>query len=224
MSFTKELKEASLDLWEASYYHSFVQEIGKGTLAKEKFKFYLLQDYLYLIEYAKVYAQGIVKADELEIMKKLAKIPDSILNNEMKIHRGYMKEFGIKESEIQNVKTALFNQAYSSNMLAIGANQDIVAIMTSLLPCNWTYLEYARRLKSDYKANLKDNFYLSWIEGYASKEFEESFNWFFPYLDEKARKMTKDQKENLITIFRQSIEFEYLFWDMSYKMEMSFNL
>ncbi len=224
MNFTDELKDTSKEIWESGYNHSFVQEIGKGTLSKERFKFYLMQDYKYLIEYAKVYAQGIVKANKLETMQKLSKILYDTLNHEMDIHRNYMKGFGIKENDIKNIKTSLFNKAYTSSMLAIGANQSIVEVITALLPCNWSYLEYARRLKSDYKENLKDNFYISWIEGYASKEFEESFNWFFDYLNGKSKSMNETQKGNLIDIFKKSLEFEYLFWDMSYKMEMGYKL
>ncbi|GAA3330289.1 hypothetical protein GCM10020331_082230 [Ectobacillus funiculus] len=45
-----------------SHQHPFVKGIGNGELELDKFQFYIIQDYLYLIEYAKVYALGVVKA------------------------------------------------------------------------------------------------------------------------------------------------------------------
>ena len=40
----------------------FVKGIQDGSLAKDKFKYYIMQDYLYLKEYAKVFAIGVAKA------------------------------------------------------------------------------------------------------------------------------------------------------------------
>ena len=58
MSFSETLKEKAGKVWEECYKHPFLQELGMGTLEKEKFKFYLIQDYQYLMEYAKVFAAG----------------------------------------------------------------------------------------------------------------------------------------------------------------------
>ena len=59
MSFSRGLKSKAEKVWEDGYNHPFVQEIGKGILDREKFKFYLLQDYLYLLQYAKVFATAV---------------------------------------------------------------------------------------------------------------------------------------------------------------------
>lgn len=64
MSFARSLKDRAGKVWEDGYNHPIVQELGKGTLDKEKFQFYLLQDYQYLLQYAKVFALAVVKADD----------------------------------------------------------------------------------------------------------------------------------------------------------------
>lgn len=74
MSFSRSLKEKAIKVWEDGYNHPFVQELGAGTLDKEKFKFYLLQDYLYLLEYAKVFAMAMVKADDEKMLSNLSSI------------------------------------------------------------------------------------------------------------------------------------------------------
>ncbi|HAL58508.1 MAG TPA: thiaminase II, partial [Sarcina sp.] len=69
---TQRLLDGSRDLWDAYLEHPFVQGIADGTLDREKFRFYMIQDYLYLIEYAKVFALGVAKAKDLESMRLFA--------------------------------------------------------------------------------------------------------------------------------------------------------
>ena len=50
MRFTEKLLKESMPIWEKYLEHPFIKEIGEGTLDKNKFKEYLVQDYLYLKE------------------------------------------------------------------------------------------------------------------------------------------------------------------------------
>ena len=222
MSFSRSLKEKAIKVWEDGYNHPFVQELGAGTLDKEKFKFYLLQDYLYLLEYAKVFAMAMVKADDEKMLSNLSSITKSIFVDEMEVHRIYMKEFGITEDEVANVKASLFNRTYTANMLATAQKGDLAETLATVFPCAWTYCDYGKRLKEQYKNNLEDNFYKSWIETYAGYEFEESFEWFYDAIDELVENKTDKEKRKIEEIFISSVEFEYMFWEMAYNKEMSY--
>ena len=222
MSFSRSLKEKAIKVWEDGYNHPFVQELGAGTLDKEKFKFYLLQDYLYLLEYAKVFAMAMVKADDEKMLSNLSSITKSIFVDEMEVHRTYMKEFGITEDEVANVKASLFNRTYTANMLATAQKGDLAETLATVFPCAWTYCDYGKRLKEQYKNNLEDNFYKSWIETYSGVEFEESFEWFYDALDELVANKSEAEKKVVEDIFSSSVEFEYMFWDMAYNKQMSY--
>lgn len=222
MSFAKQLKASVADLWEQGYTHPFVQELGQGILPKETFQFYLIQDYHYLFNYAKVFALATVKADEEQLMKKFTSIQHNILHEELSIHRSYMETFGISLQQAAATKQALFNRTYTANMLAIGQTGDLAEILATVFPCAWTYGDYAQRLKKDYPMLLANNFYLPWIEGYASEDYQQSYEWFFDTLDALCLSKTEIQRGKIQTIFQSSVEFEYLFWDMSYKQKMSF--
>ena len=222
MSFSKELKTKAAKVWEAGYNHPFVQELGTGTLDKEKFKFYLLQDYLYLLQYAKVFAIGAVKSDTEELMTRFSEIQYFTLAKEMSLHREYMAGFGITQEEMLSVRPSLYNSAYTANMLAMGQTGGLAEVLAAVFPCAWTYADYAKRLKEQYAGTLDNNFYKSWIETYASDEFADSFEWFFGALDDLVRGMTDTQRKKIEQIFVSSVEFEYLFWDMAYKQQMSY--
>ena len=220
MSFSRSLKEKAAKVWEDGYNHPFVQELGKGTLDKEKFKFYLLQDYLYLLQYAKVFAMATAKSDTEELMRNFTMIQYYILSGEMNVHREYMAGFGITEADVLAVRPSLYNRTYTANMLSLGLTGSLAEVLSSVFPCAWTYSDYGKRLKNQY--NVEDNFYRTWIENYASDKFAESFEWFYDALDNLVANMTDSQREKIADIFVSSVEFEYLFWDMAYKMQMSY--
>lgn len=222
MSFSRQLKQKAIKVWEDGYNHPFVQELGAGTLEKEKFKFYLLQDYLYLLEYAKVFAMALTKADDEKMLSNLSAITKATLVDEMKLHHLYMKEFGISDEEVKSVKASLFNRTYTANMLATALKGDLAETLATVFPCAWTYCDYGKRLKEQYKDNLENNFYKSWIETYSGSDFENSFEWFYDAIDELVENKTEKEKQKIEDIFISSVEFEYMFWEMAYNKQLSY--
>lgn len=221
MSFSRSLKERTKDVWEDCYNHPFVQKIGSGELEKDKFMFYLKQDYKYLLEYSKIFAMGVLKSPDEKTMQYFTNSQKSTLD-EMNLHRSYMESYGITLEEANNTIPSLFNKAYTSNMLAVGQTEGLAEFMAALLPCPLSYYDYACRLKEDFKDKLEGNYYRDWIQSYANPEFEESFEWFFSTMDRLCENKTEKELEHITNIFRSSVEFEYLFWDMSYKCQMSY--
>ena len=224
MSFSRNLKSSCEKIWEDGYNHPFVQELGKGILSKEKFKFYLLQDYIYLFEYAKIFALATVKSKNKKLITNFSKTQYEIINIELNIHKKYMRKFGISEKEINCAKPSLFNKAYTSSMISYGLTGNLAEILAAVFPCAWTYYDYATRLRKKYNNLLEKNFYKSWILNYSSEQFLDSFEWFYDTLDELVSNMTELQRKNIQEIFSSSIEFEYLFWDMSYKQQMGYKI
>ncbi|MCL2827183.1 MAG: thiaminase II [Oscillospiraceae bacterium] len=222
MSFSRDLKANAEKVWEDGYNHPFVQGLGAGTLDREKFKFYLLQDYLYLLQYAKVFAIAAVKSDTEEQMTGFTTSQYFILANEMNVHRAYMAEFGITEAEVAAVKPSLYNRTYTANMLSYGLTGGLAEVLAAVFPCAWTYADYGKRLKTQYADKLEENFYKTWIETYAGDEFSQSFEWFYDALDQLVANMSDAEREKITDIFISSVEFEYLFWDMAYKQQMSY--
>lgn len=216
MKFTSRLFTNAKPIWEKNHYHPFVQQLGEGTLDREKFIHYLKQDYVYLIEYSKLFALAVVKCDDLEMMGKFAKILDSTLNFEMDLHRQYASEFGITAEELEETKPAPVNIAYTSYMLNVAQRGSLAEIVACLLPCAWDYWEIGKLLRKQYGDNLSNNPYRKWIETYDSEDFGEGAKWLIEIMDQLAegkpeRELTILEKHFLITS-----KYEYLFWDMNY--------
>jgi thiaminase/transcriptional activator TenA len=164
-----------------------------------------------------VFALAAVKTNSEIMMTRLTKLQHSILTEEMELHRQYMAEFGVSLRQLPpEAKSSLFNRAYTANMLTSGLTGDLAEMLAGMLPCAWTYYDYATRLKERYADRLETNFYKSWIENYASLDFAESYEWFYEAIDDLTAHKTDAQKERVAEAFISSVEFENLFWDMSY--------
>lgn len=219
MKFTEQLREKVLPIWEKNHTHPFVQGIGNGTLAKEKFRFYMIQDYLYLIEYAKVFALGAVKARDLETMGRFSKLLDATLHEEMELHRQYAKRFDISTKELEEAKPSPITLAYTHYMLQVSQNGTLAELVASLLPCMWSYWEIGKILNEEPGAS-EHEFYGEWIRMYASDEFGKLANWCIDLMDQLADGKSDAELRHLEDIFLNTTRFEYMFWDMAYHEEM----
>lgn len=99
--FSDELRDASADIWDAAQTHPFLTGIGDGTLHPDRFRFYVRQDYLFLIDYGRLLALGCARAPRLELMERFADLTHSTLLTEMELHRGYAAEWGISREELE---------------------------------------------------------------------------------------------------------------------------
>ncbi len=104
MQVSQYLYQNAQSIWGDCISHPFVQGIGHGTLERDKFRFYIIQDYLFLLEYAKVFALGVVKAYDEAVMREFSNAIQDILNNEMSIHNHYIRELQIILENFKSLK------------------------------------------------------------------------------------------------------------------------
>ena len=102
MKLTERLYKSVEDIWMGYLEQPFVKELAEGTLDVEKFRFYMIQDYRYLLQYAKVFAFGVIKTEDPELMRRFAGMVHDVLDGEMNVHKTYMARLGITEEEVAN--------------------------------------------------------------------------------------------------------------------------
>ena len=143
MSFSAHVRKKTDAVWEAIFQHPYVQALGDGSLPERKFRYWLHQDYLYLKDYARVFAYGATKAPDLETMGWFAKLFDGIVNFEMDGHRRYAKSFGVDLDELERGEMAPTCRAYTRELLYTAAAGSLGELTASLLPCLAGYAETA---------------------------------------------------------------------------------
>ena len=65
MDVFERLRSAAADDWKSYVDHDFVRQLSAGTLPQAAFRIYLVQDYLFLIQFARAYALAAYKSHTL---------------------------------------------------------------------------------------------------------------------------------------------------------------
>lgn len=217
-SVSARLHDAAAPVWEACLRHPFVTGIGDGTLDMEKFRYFMLQDYLYLFDYARVFALGVVKARDPELIRVFAANVDAILGGEMKIHRAYMKRLDITEEQVFSIKPALANLSYTNYMLSVAQTGGPMEIVASILACSWSYAEIGQALAAIPGA-AEHPFYGEWIRGYASEEYAATNQALIELMDSLAADAGEEQLAYLTDVFVNCSRYELGFWDMAWDVQ-----
>ena len=217
-SVSTRLHDAAAPVWETCLRHPFVTGIGDGTLDMEKFRYFMLQDYLYLFDYARVFALGVVKARDPELMRVFAANVDAILGGEMKIHRAYMKRLDITEEQVFSIKPALANLSYTNYMLSVAQTGGPMEIVASILACSWSYAEIGQTLAAIPGA-AEHPFYGEWIRGYASEEYAATNQALIELMDSLAADAGEEQLAYLTDVFVNCSRYELGFWDMAWDVQ-----
>ena len=140
------LRQKVTGIWEAQHQHPFVRGIGDGTLGLERFQFWLRQDYVFLIEYARLLALATARSPDLETMTRFATLLKETVETEMNLHRAYAAEFGISHEQLEREPTAPTTRGYTDFLLRVAATGDFAELVAALLPCMWAFSEIGRRL------------------------------------------------------------------------------
>ncbi len=217
MSVCERFYKVAEEIWESYNDHPFIKGITDGTLEIEKFRHYMIQDYIYLLDYAKVFALGITKAGhDVATMQSFAKSIDVILNGEMTIHRAYMARLGITEEEVANAKMSIDNYSYVSYMIAQGSMGGVAEVYAAILSCAWSYEFIAKKIVEINPKSVDHEFYGEWVRGYSSDEYADGNVRIFAAVEKACEGLSDEHIEALCEMFRVCSVYEYNFWDMAY--------
>ncbi len=215
MKTSEKLLKAVEPIWESYYTHPFIKGIQDGSLSKEKFKYYMVQDYLYLLEYVKVFALGVQKGRDEKTMAFFANMLNLTLNGELEVHRGYLAELGVSADELYNAPVELDNLSYTSYMIAVGQNGTIADVLVAVAACAVSY-GYIGRYIAENGGDIKHEFYGGWIQAYSAKEYQDSENELLAMIDEACECISDKEYKHLEEVMINCSKYEYLFWDFAY--------
>ena len=215
MNTVEKLLAATKELWQAYNEHPFVLGIQNGTLDKDKFRYYIIQDYLYLEDYAKTFAVGVAKAKNLKMANLFAKYI-SVMNGELDVHNGYLARLGVTQAEIDSTPRSLDNLSYTSYMLRVAYEEGEAEILAAILSCAYSYEIIAKNIVKNNPASINDEFYGDWIKGYVSDGYAEENVILLEELNRLTETYTEKQIQHLVDIFVACSRYELAFWEMSW--------
>ena len=218
MGFITEIENQTLSIRQAILEHPFITGIGDGSLPVDRFKYYVIQDYVYLIDYSRALAVASARAIDLQDMSWFAGLLDETLNQEMALHRSYCEEFGISLQELESVEPALTTMSYTNFLLKTAYQGSFGELVASLLPCQWGYWEIGDHL---LKRGLPTSapLYAEWIKMYTSEEFTELAHQIREMADRIGCGAGFAEQAAMRQAYTNSVQLEHRFWDMAYGLE-----
>jgi len=206
--------------WRDYIRHPFLAALGNGTLAQPKFRNFLIQDYLFLIQYARAYMLAAYKHEDLGDMREAMRTASMLLDVEMPLHVSYCAGWGIGEPQMAAAPASLELLAYTRFVLERGAAGDVLDLTVALAPCIMGYAEIAEILAADPTTIWEGNPYRPWIEAYLGSEYRESVGKAIVMLDELGAKRGAEARyPALLRDFTTASRMEACFWDTGWRYE-----
>ena len=212
MRHTDQLWQDNLPLYQAILNLPFNRELTAGTLAQERFAFYVKQDALYLADFSRALAQAATRADDNRQMHDLLGFATEAVAVEQALHEGFLRRFDT-HIDVDASPTCL---AYTSFLLSTTALEEFAVGVAALLPCFWIYREVGLHIHARASA---DNPFRDWIDTYAGEDFSRSVDRAIEITDQAAEKATEATRESMRQVFERSTRLEWMFWDSAYRQE-----
>ncbi|HEY4024415.1 MAG TPA: thiaminase II [Pseudonocardiaceae bacterium] len=214
---TDKLHRALLD-------HPFNRELARGSLGRQQFQFYLVQDARYLVGFARALAVAAAKAGDVVDIAFFAGAAQESIVVERALHAGYFERFGLTEADLAEVPTSPTCLAYTSYLLATAATADFPELIAALLPCFWVYQQVGADIVAGQEQGALpvqegDNPYQAWIDTYADEEFAKAVATCRDAVDRVALTATESTRDRMFAAFTKACEYEWLFWDSAYRLE-----
>ena len=211
----------AMPIWKTYFAHPLVAGIGDGTLDPDKFRYYMVQDHKYLMQYAKVFALGVIKATDEADMRMYADLIAATLDTENAVHQAYLAELGVTRDMIDTTPMALNNKSYTDYMIAEAEKGGLPEIAVAVLACSWSY-----KVIGDYLETLPGYhdhpFYARWIDMYTSEGYRSANDAMIELVDRYCTGLSEQHLEKLDQILIDCSYYEYQFWDIAWSRGESY--
>ena len=201
--------------WPAYTRHEFVLALARGDLPEAAFRRYLIQDYLFLLHFARAWGLAVYKSDTLVEMRRAQSLVTAILDVEIGLHIEYCRGWGLTETRMAAEPEAMETIAYTRFVLDRGLAGDRLDLEVALAPCMIGYAEIARERMADSATRTQANPYREWLEMYAGDDYQGLARDCVAALDEQfARRGGEGRLPALAACFATATRLEADFWVM----------
>jgi thiaminase/transcriptional activator TenA len=216
MAFTDQLWQSITPIYAAILKHPFLRGLTDGSLSREAFQFYVIQDAHYLRDFARTLSIAAARAPREDWIIMLNEHSAAALRVERSLHETFFRDFGLSEKDVAAVPLAPTNLAYTSYLLAVAYGGPFHEALAALLPCFWIYWEVGKELE---RAGSHDPLFSRWIATYASEEFGSAVRAVLEATNLTAAGLTEEGRRAMGRHFVTTSRYEWMFWDMGYRLE-----
>jgi thiaminase/transcriptional activator TenA len=215
-AFTAELWPGIGDIYRSILEHPFVSGLTDGSLERDCFTFYVVQDAHYLREYARALSLAAARAPQEEDIAMFAKHAAEAIEVERSLHNGLFRDLGLSEDDVARTPVAPTCLAYTSYLLATAYGGSFPDLLAAVLPCYWIYWEVGKVL---LEQGSPDPLYRRWIETYGGEDFAEVVRAVLAVANRLGPELSVTERARAARHFHITARYEWMFWDMGYRRE-----
>ena len=209
------LVKAAEEGWRAYIRHQFVLLLAAGELPEVCFRRYLVQDYLFLLHFARAWGLAVYKSDTLPEMRRAQRLVTATLDVEIGLHIDYCRGWGLSERALAAAPEERATVAYTRFVLDRGLAGDRLDLEVALAPCVVGYAVIATERMTDPQTRLDGNPYREWLEIYSGSEYQGLAREAEAALDEEfARRGGEGRFASMAANFALATGLEADFWQM----------
>ena len=214
--FTSELWRSITTIYDEILAHPFLRGLTDGTLPEERFRFYVLQDALYLREYARTLSLAGVRSLDESALVMFNEHSAGAITAERSLHEGFLEDLGVAREEAEATKPSPTTLAYTSFLLKTATLGDYPEVLGAVLPCYWIYREVGKALLQHVSPNP---LYQRWIDTYSGDEFGVLVDAVLDLTDRICEDLNSFQKARVREAFVITSRYEWMFWNAAWMLE-----
>lgn len=203
-------------MYEAVLAHPFVAGLTDGSLERDVFSFYVVQDAHFLREYARALSVTGARARSEREITMFNRHAVETLEAERALHESFYDELELSEELVAATPMAPTNVAYTSFLLATAHAASFGEAVGTLLPCYWIYWEVGNELA---RRGSPDALYQRWIDTYSSDDFGAVVDDVRGLVDSIATELSGPARDGVKARFLTASRFEWMFWEMGWRRE-----
>lgn len=210
--FSQRLLELGRPYLQRQLEHPTVRGIADGTLDESRFRAWLAQDYLFLLDYVRLFALAAARAPDAVTLGRLVDLAHSTFHQELSLHRSYAAQFGLGEAQLEGTSKSRTCAAYTDFLLRTAATGDFAETVAALLPCMWGYSQLGQAMAA--RGLPAEPRYRHWVETYADPGFAELAAWCADLLDQATQGLGPARLDACERAFVTALDHELAFWDV----------
>ncbi|MBE7245210.1 MAG: TenA family protein [Actinomycetospora chiangmaiensis] len=213
-SFSREAWAANAAAYETIRTMPFNAELAAGSLPRDRFRHYIVQDAHYLIGFGRALSLAAAKAPEPDLIVQFARAAEEAIVVERALHGGFFRDYGIGPESFAATPLTPACDHYVCYLLATAYAEPYEVVCAALLPCFWIY----KAVGDDIFARAApDNPYRAWIDTYAGADFAAAVAAMIAATDQAARDASPAVRARMHRAFAHATRLEWMFWDSAYR-------
>jgi thiaminase (transcriptional activator TenA) len=212
--FSEEAWQRAASLREAIHKLPFNTELAAGSLSRDRFQTYIIQDAIYLGQFSRALAISAAKAPDTSTTQSFAQSALGAIAVEQALHARYLQDFGVDPASVADAAASPDCLAYTSYLIAAAYHDPWEVLVAALLPCFWLYWDVGCTIS---RSSAPQNPYKAWIDTYADERFGQAVRTVISITDRAADATTSAIRAKMLAVFTRACQYEWLFWDGAYQ-------